>query len=86
MSDPIVLGERIKQLREQKGLTQRELENMTNGRVTFATISRWEREQTPTFLLESIMAIADALEVPWPSLVDGQNWTIEHNCCVMKKG
>jgi transcriptional regulator with XRE-family HTH domain len=54
-------GGKVKQLREQKGLTQ--LYVATVVQVTTDTISRWENKRYPTIKKENGIRLAEALEV-----------------------
>jgi len=54
-------GDKVKQLREQKGLTQ--LYVATVVQVTTDTISRWENKRYPTIKKENGLRLAEALEV-----------------------
>lgn len=64
------IGQRIRQLRLQKGLRQREL---AGGELTKSFISQVERGQALPSLV-SFVKIADRLEVPVSSLLeDGNN-------------
>lgn len=54
-------GGKVKQLREQKGLTQ--LYVATVVQVTTDTISRWENKRYPTIKKENAIRLAEALEV-----------------------
>lgn len=54
-------GDRVKLLREQKGLTQ--LYVATVVQVTTDTISRWENKRYPTIKKENAIRLAEALEV-----------------------
>jgi len=54
-------GDKVKQLREQKGLTQ--LYVATVVQVTTDTISRWENKRYPTIKKENGVRLAEALEV-----------------------
>lgn len=40
----MTIGERIKQLREQNGLTPSELAYFVDGRSTYVQLTRWERD------------------------------------------
>lgn len=55
-------GDKVRQLREQKGLTQ--LYVATVVQVTTDTISRWENKRYPTIKKENGIRLAEALEVP----------------------
>ncbi len=59
-----IIGQRIKHLRTEKGITQEELGKLTN--VTTQAVSRWERGGTPD--AEILPLIADALGVSTDSL------------------
>lgn len=54
-------GDKVRQLREQKGLTQ--LYIATVVQVTTDTISRWENKRYPTIKKENGLRLAEALEV-----------------------
>jgi len=54
-------GGRVKQLREEKGLTQ--LYVATAVGVTVDTISRWENKRYPTVRRENVLKLAEILEV-----------------------
>lgn len=56
-------GEKIRKLRKEKGLTQKELGDACDPKIAEPTIGRYERgELNPKF--ETIQKIAEALEVP----------------------
>ncbi|WP_163336801.1 helix-turn-helix transcriptional regulator [Desulfopila sp. IMCC35008] len=63
-------GDRVKKLREQKGLTQ--LYVATAVQVTTDTISRWENKRYPTIKKENGIRLAEALEVELQDIVDTQ--------------
>ena len=54
-------GQRIRQERNKKGLTQLELARLINK--SSQVISNWERGYTPTINQEDILRLANALEV-----------------------
>lgn len=66
----INIGDRIRELREQKGLTQKELGELIN--VSAQVISNWERGYTPTINYENIIQLARALDTTVAYLV-GKN-------------
>lgn len=60
------IGERMKQIREEKGLTQNEVAQRAG--VTAASLSRWENEERePTF--QNVQRIAQALGVTMAEMV-----------------
>ncbi len=61
-------GGKVKQLREQKGLTQ--LYVATVVQVTTDTISRWENKRYPTIKKENCIRLAEALEVELNEILD----------------
>ncbi len=61
-------GARVKQLREQKGLTQ--LYVATVVQVTTDTISRWENKKYPTIKRDNALRLAEALEVPLEEVLE----------------
>ena len=63
----MTFGERVKELRLKKGLSQRELGERMGG-ITQQTIAQYEKsENYPK--LETIRRIAKALDVPFDNLV-----------------
>jgi transcriptional regulator with XRE-family HTH domain len=63
----MTVGKRIKQLRRERGLNQRELANKIG--VTHPIISRWERDENEPHLY-SLMGMADLFGV-----------TLDELCC-----
>jgi transcriptional regulator with XRE-family HTH domain len=61
-------GDRVKKLREQKGLTQ--LYVATAVQVTTDTISRWENKRYPTIKKENGLRLAAALEVELEDILE----------------
>ena len=61
-------GQKIKQLREQQGLTQLYL--ATAVEVTTDTISRWENRRYPSIKRENGIRLAQALNVPLEDLLE----------------
>lgn len=60
------IGERMKQIREEKGLTQNEVAQRAG--VTAASLSRWENEERePTF--QNVQRIAQALGATMAEMV-----------------
>jgi len=57
-----VFGQRVKKLREQRGLTQRDLADRAG--LTRETISNYERGERIDPPLSALTALARALEVP----------------------
>jgi transcriptional regulator with XRE-family HTH domain len=57
-----VFGQRVKKLREQRGLTQRDLADRAG--LTRETISNYERGERSDPPLSAITALAKALQVP----------------------
>ncbi|MDD6302690.1 MAG: helix-turn-helix transcriptional regulator [Bacillales bacterium] len=67
------LNDRIKMIMEEKGLTQKELSQMSN--ITEASMSKYlSGDRTPR--IDVIVNIANALEVSVDSLLGGANSTI----------
>lgn len=64
-------GDRVKKLREQKGLTQ--LYVATAVQVTTDTISRWENKRYPTIKKENGLRLAEALEVELEDIIEVQS-------------
>ncbi len=63
-------GEKIRQLREEKGLTQ--LYVATFVGVTTDTISRWENRRYPTIKQENALKLAEALEVTLDEILEDE--------------
>lgn len=63
-------GDRVKKLREQKGLTQ--LYVATAVQVTTDTISRWENKRYPTIKKENGLRLAEALEVELQDIIEAR--------------
>jgi len=61
-------GDKIRQLRESKGLTQLFLATVVE--VTTDTISRWENKRYPTIKRENGIKLAEALEVELDDILD----------------
>ena len=61
-------GARIRQLREQKGLTQ--LYIATAVDVTTDTVSRWENKRYPSIKKENGIRLAEALEVELEDILE----------------
>jgi transcriptional regulator with XRE-family HTH domain len=61
-------GSRVKQLREERGLTQLYL--ATTVEVTTDTISRWENRHYPTIKRENGLRLAEALEVELEEILE----------------
>lgn len=60
-------GDKIRTVREQKGLTQLYLATVVG--VTTDTISRWENRRYPAIKLENAKKLAEALEIPLEELL-----------------
>jgi len=60
-------GDRVRQLREQKGLTQLYIAEVVG--VSVDTVSRWENQRTQTVRADNVRALAAALEVAVEELV-----------------
>lgn len=65
----MVLGENIKKIREEKGMTQKELADKCN--IIYQTIGKYERNLLKP-KLETLNKIANALEVPIFTLLDDE--------------
>lgn len=63
-------GEKVRLLRESKGLTQLYVAEVT--RVSVDTVSRWENNRTPAVKRENAQALADALEVDLESILQAE--------------
>ncbi len=61
-------GAKIKQLREQQGLTQLYL--ATAVEVTTDTISRWENRRYPSIKRDNGLKLAEALNVPLEDILE----------------
>lgn len=71
-------GDRIKRLREEKGLTQ--LYVATAVQVTTDTISRWENKRYPTIKKDNGIRLAEALEVELDHILDtSEEASVEKN-------
>lgn len=66
-----MFGDILRELRKQKHLSQEELGKKIG--TTKQTISRYESGRTPD--IETIMQLAEALEVPFSTLVQGYDWS-----------
>jgi transcriptional regulator with XRE-family HTH domain len=64
-------GGKVKQLREQNGLTQ--LYVATVVQVTTDTISRWENKRYPTIKKENALRLAEALEVDLEAILETEH-------------
>lgn len=64
-------GTKIRQIREQKGLTQ--LYIATAVEVTTDTVSRWENKRYPSIKKENALRLAQALEVELSELVESES-------------
>ncbi len=64
-------GEKVKELREQQGLTQ--LYIATAVQVTTDTISRWENKRYPSIKKENGLKLAEALDVELADILEKQN-------------
>jgi len=57
----MTIGDRIREARKLKGLTQPQLAKLLN--VTKQVVSNWERGYTPSIPVETIAALARALDI-----------------------
>ncbi|MDU2064371.1 MAG: helix-turn-helix transcriptional regulator [Sporomusaceae bacterium] len=64
------IGQRIRDARKNKGLTQKDLGNLINK--SSQVISNWERAYTPTISHEDIVLISDALQIPASDLIENK--------------
>ena len=64
-------GSKIRQIREQKGLTQ--LYIATAVEVTTDTVSRWENKRYPSIKKENGLKLAQALEVELDTILETEN-------------
>lgn len=64
-------GTKIRQIREQKGLTQ--LYIATAVEVTTDTVSRWENKRYPSIKKENALKLAQALEVDLSELMESES-------------
>lgn len=65
-------SERLKYLREERGLTQRQLEEKLNGKITKSAISFWELGlRTPN--LDAVILLADFFGVSIDYLAGREN-------------
>ncbi|MDD2465731.1 MAG: helix-turn-helix domain-containing protein, partial [Desulfobulbus sp.] len=64
-------GDKIRMVREQKGLTQLYLATVVG--VTTDTISRWENRRYPSIKVENAQKLAEALEIPLEELLDADS-------------
>jgi len=58
----MTFGERLKQLRREAGVTQRQLAKTTN--LDFSYISKLENDRNPPPAADTIVRICDALNIP----------------------
>ncbi|MFU8855599.1 MAG: helix-turn-helix domain-containing protein [Deferrisomatales bacterium] len=63
-------GDKVRLLREAKGLTQLYVAEV--AKVSVDTVSRWENNRTPAVKRENAQALADALESPLDDLLLGE--------------
>lgn len=63
-------GGRIRQIREEKGLTQLYVASVVG--VTTDTISRWENRKYPSIKRENALRLAEALEVSLQEILEGE--------------
>lgn len=74
--DTRMLGRRIAAMRELRSLTQRDLAEKSG--VTQVTIARLETDKMPRVSLDTIVALAEALQVSVDYLAFGRNLGREH--------
>lgn len=56
--DPLIFCNRLKELREEKGLTQSQLANELDGQITRSAIGLWEKgKRTPSLEAAIVLAI-----------------------------
>lgn len=68
----ITFAERLKELREERGLSQKELEKALNNKISDAAISLWELgRRTPN--AEALILLADFFSVTIDYLVGREN-------------
>lgn len=68
----MTFAERLKELREEKGLSQRQLEQKLNGKITKSAICFWELgKRTPN--LDAVILLADFFGVTLDYLAGREN-------------
>lgn len=70
-------GDKIREFREQKGLTQ--LYVATVVEVTTDTISRWENRRYPTIKKENALKLAEALEVELTDILEKDKLSLDED-------
>ncbi len=63
-------GDRIRRIREEKSLTQLYVAEVAG--VSVDTVSRWENNRTPAVKRENALALARALEVDLPDILEAE--------------
>lgn len=65
---PSVIGENIKKIRQQQGLSQDTLSKKAN--LAFHTVAKIETGATPNPTIDTVKKIADALDTSLDSLIE----------------
>ena len=68
------MGEKIKELRESKGISQYRLAELTG--INRSTINRYENGSIQKISFDNLLKICEALEI---DIKEMGSWTIRHN-------